>query len=64
MSTVPTHRKAKWLGAVALAALAAGGTAGSFAQTAAPAQTQAVPALSPEESAALDAVLNPKRAKP
>ena len=27
-------------------------------------QTQAVPALSPEESAALDAVLNPKRAKP
>jgi serine protease Do len=41
MSTVPTHRKAKWLGAVALAALIAGGTAGSVAQTAAPAQTQA-----------------------
>ena len=41
MPTTPSHRKAKWLGAVALAALAAGGTAGSFAQTAAPAQTQA-----------------------
>ena len=41
MSTVTTHRKAKWLGAVALAALIAGGTAGSVAQTAAPAQTQA-----------------------
>ena len=41
MPATPSHRKAKWLGAVALAALAAGGTAGSFAQTAAPAQTQA-----------------------
>jgi serine protease Do len=41
MPTTPSHRKAKWLGAVALAALATGGTAGSFAQTAAPAQTQA-----------------------
>src|SRR5215211_1431973 len=41
MPTTPSHRKVKWLGAVALAALAAGGTAGSFAQTAAPVQTQA-----------------------
>ena len=41
MSTTPSHRKAKWLGAVALAALVAGGAAGSFAQTAAPVQAQA-----------------------
>ena len=36
MSTTSTNRKAKWLGAVAAAALVAGGAAGSFAQTAAP----------------------------
>jgi len=41
MSTTSTNRKAKWLGAVAAAALVAGGAAGSFAQTAAPVQAQA-----------------------
>ena len=41
MSTTHPSCKAKWLGAVALAALVAGGTAGTYAQTAAPVQTPA-----------------------